>query len=151
VSLNLLFILNKPINMKKTLIVFSVLATMIACNQSGDKPAEGETSEAPVTEQPAEPAPANDLSSNPDYVKGLELEAKSDCGTCHKLDEKLVGPSFREIAAKYPNNDATIDSLSEKVIKGGAGNWGQVPMTPHADMPKEDAKAIVKYIMLLKK
>jgi cytochrome c len=138
--------------MKKTLIIFSVLVGMIACNQSGDKPAEGETTDAPSTEQTTEePAPADDLSSNPDYVKGLELEAKSDCGTCHKLDEKLVGPTFREIAAKYPMNDATIDSLSEKVIKGGAGNWGQVPMTPHPDMSQEDAKAIVKYILLLKK
>jgi cytochrome c len=137
--------------MKKTLIVFSFLAVVIACNQSGDKSAEGETTETPATEQPTESAPATDLSSNPDYVKGLELEAKNDCGTCHKLDEKLVGPSFRDIAAKYPMNDATIDSLSEKVIKGGAGNWGQVPMTPHASLPKEDAKAIVKYILLLKK
>lgn len=137
--------------MKKTFIVFSMLATLIACNQSGDKAAEGETAETPATQQPTEAAPADDLSSNPDYVKGLELEAKSDCGTCHKIDEKLVGPSFREIAAKYPNDQATIDSLTEKVIKGGAGNWGQVPMTPHPDMPKEDAQAIVKYIMLLKK
>ena len=137
--------------MKKTLIVFSILATVIACNQSGDKSAEGETTETPATEQPTEPAASTDLSSNPDYVKGLELEAKSDCATCHKLDEKLIGPSFREIAAKYPMNDATIDSLSEKVIKGGSGNWGQVPMTAHPDMPKEDAKAIVKYVLLLKK
>jgi cytochrome c len=138
--------------MKKTLIVFSVLVGMIACNQSGNSSAEGESTDAPATEQTTtESAPAEDLSSNPDYVKGLELEAKSDCATCHKLDEKLVGPSFREIAAKYPMNDATIDSLSEKVIKGGAGNWGQVPMTAHPDMPEEDAKAIVKYILLLKK
>jgi cytochrome c len=137
--------------MKKALIVFSVLVAMIACNSSGDKPAEGENTEATANEQPAEAAPANDLSSNPDYVKGLELEAKSDCGTCHKLDEKLIGPSFREIAANYPMTDATVDSLAVKVIRGGAGNWGQVPMTPHPDMPQEDAKAIVKYIMLLKK
>jgi cytochrome c len=138
--------------MKKSMIAFSVLVALIACNQSGDKSAEGETTDASSTEQTTpESAPADDLSSNPDYVKGLELEAKSDCATCHKLDEKLIGPTFREIAAKYPMNDATIDSLSEKVIKGGAGNWGQVPMTPHADMSKEDAKAIVKYILLLKK
>jgi cytochrome c len=137
--------------MKKTLIVFSVLVAMIACNSSSDKPAEEENTNATTSEQPAEAAPADDLSNNPDYVKGLELEAKSDCGTCHKLDEKLVGPTFREIAAKYPMTDATIDSLSAKVIRGGAGNWGQVPMTPHPDLPKEDAKAIVKYILLLKK
>lgn len=135
--------------MKKTLILCSMLAVIIACNQSGNQSSGAETTEAPATEQTAEPS--TDLSSNPDYIKGLELEAKSDCGTCHKVDDKLVGPSFREIAARYEMNDATIDSLAGKIIHGGAGNWGQVPMTAHPDMPEEDAKAIVKYIMLLKK
>jgi cytochrome c len=92
-----------------------------------------------------------DLSSNPDYQAGLAIEAKSDCATCHKLDEKLVGPSFRDIANKYPNDDATITMLAGKVINGGAGNWGQVPMTPHPQLSQDDAKTIVKYILLLKK
>ena len=138
--------------MKKTLLGFSMVVAVLACNQSGDKSANEESTDTSSTEQTTtEAAPANDLSSNPDYVKGLELEAKSDCGTCHKIDERLIGPSFREITAKYPNTDATIDSLSAKVIRGGAGNWGQVAMSPHPNLPQEDAKAIVKYILLLKK
>ncbi|MCU7549030.1 c-type cytochrome [Chitinophagaceae bacterium LB-8] len=137
--------------MKKSFIVFSVLVAMIACNSSGDKSAEEKTTETPATEQPAEAAPATDLSSNPDYVKGIELEAKNDCGTCHKIDEKLIGPPFREIAAKYPMTDENLDSLSAKVIRGGTGVWGKVPMTPHPNLSKDDAKAIVKYILLLKK
>lgn len=131
--------------MKKTLILCAMLAVIVACNQSGNQSSAEETTEVPAAE------PSNDLSSNPDYIKGLELEAKSDCGTCHKVEDKLVGPSFREIAARYEMNDATVDSLAGKIIHGGAGNWGQVPMTAHPDMPVDDAKAIVKYILLLKK
>lgn len=142
--------------MKKFIVTLSFITTIIACG-SNDNAAE--TTEAPAagTEQGGGTTPAGtepavvDLSSNPDYQAGLALEAKSDCATCHKLDEKLIGPSFREIANKYTNDEATIDSLAGKIINGGAGNWGQVPMTPHPQMSKEDAKTIVKYILLLKK
>lgn len=138
--------------MKKVLVTIAFFSLLFACNQRGAESVERETTTTENTVPAAtEPAPTASLSDNPDYVKGMELEAKSDCNTCHKIDEKLIGPSFREIAAKYPMNDAVIDSLSEKVIKGGAGNWGQVPMTPHPNLSKEDAKAIVKYVLLLKK
>jgi cytochrome c len=81
----------------------------------------------------------------------LAIEAKNDCATCHKVNEKLVGPSFKDIATKYAGADqATIDTLASKVIHGGAGNWGQVPMTPHPDLAKEDAETVVKYVLLLK-
>ena len=64
---------------------------------------------------------------------------------------KVVGPAFKDIAAKYPPTDANIDKLSDKVIKGGSGSWGDIAMTPHASLSKADAKTIVTYILSLKK
>lgn len=77
------------------------------------------------------------------------LFAKSDCNTCHNQDVKTVGPSYKAIAERYENNEQNRNTLIAKVIKGGAGNWGQIPMSPHPTLKKEDADAMVSYIMNL--
>ena len=87
---------------------------------------------------------------NPDYEKGLNLIAKSDCFTCHKLRDASTGPAYGAVAAKYENNEANVNMLANKVIAGGQGVWGQIPMAAHPNLNKEDAKAMVKYILLLK-
>jgi cytochrome c len=133
---------------KKFLLPFAVFGILVACNSGSDNASETTTTTDTATT--AAPA-ATDYTSDPNYQKGLAIEAKSDCATCHKVNEKLVGPSFKDIATKYAGADqATIDTLASKVIHGGAGNWGQVPMTPHPDLAKEDAETVVKYVLLLK-
>lgn len=82
---------------------------------------------------------------------GEKLIAKSDCIGCHKVDKKLIGPSYLEIAKKYPLNDKNIAYLTGKIIKGGSGVWGSIPMSAHASLKKDDAKAMAKYILSLKK
>lgn len=82
---------------------------------------------------------------------GAQLIAKSDCQTCHKEQEKLVGPAFVDVAKKYTSSDAVVDTLANKIIKGGSGNWGTVPMAPHAAISMDDARSMVKYILSLKK
>lgn len=91
------------------------------------------------------------ISDNPDYQKGLDLISKSDCLTCHKVDEKNIGPAYREIAAKYDNNEVNVKMLAQKIIKGGAGVYGSIPMTPHPTITESDAEQMAKYIFLLKK
>ena len=137
--------------MKKVFIILSSIMFLISCgNNNNANTGQGTTAgtgQGGGTEAaPQQPAPAADA----DVEKGLQLVATSDCLGCHKIEERLTGPSYREVAAKYPNNDAVVDSLSEKIIKGGAGNWGQVPMTGHPQLSKEDARAMVKYILSLK-
>lgn len=91
-------------------------------------------------------------SQNPVYKKGLGLIAKSDCLTCHKIEDKLVGPTYTSVAEKYagaPND--VITALAQKIIKGGVGNWGNVPMLPHPALSQEEAETMVRYILLLKK
>ncbi|WP_348812511.1 c-type cytochrome [Flavobacterium maritimum] len=82
---------------------------------------------------------------------GEKLISKMDCVGCHKLDKKLIGPSYLDIAKKYPLNDKNINYLSNKIIKGGSGVWGTVPMAAHSTLKKDDAKSIAKYILSLKK
>ncbi len=93
-----------------------------------------------------------DITKNPDYQKGLELASKSDCFTCHTVDDKLTGPTYREVANKYASMpDTIVTHLAGKIITGGSGVWGEIMMTPHPALPEADAEAIVRYILLLKK
>ena len=84
-------------------------------------------------------------------MKGLDLIQKSDCLACHKVDERLVGPSYVQIAKRYKSSPAVVNSLIGKIINGGAGAWGQVPMTPHPQVSKKDAGEMVRYILSLRK
>jgi cytochrome c len=82
---------------------------------------------------------------------GEKLISKMDCIGCHKLDKKLIGPSYLDIAKKYTLNDKNVNYLSTKIIKGGSGVWGSIPMAAHSTLKKEDAKSMAKYILSLKK
>jgi len=142
--------------MRKFILAATVLATLAACGGEGDKPKEtGSGAETKPAEAATETGSAGadaDLSSNPDYQKGLELIGQSDCFTCHKIDEAYTGPTYRQVADKYASQaPGIIPQLAEKIIKGGSGVWGQVPMIPHATISEADAEAMVKYILLLKK
>lgn len=85
-----------------------------------------------------------------DAEKALEMIASLDCTTCHKISEKNIGPAYTDVAKKYEATDAVITDLSTKIIKGGQGVWGSVPMTPHPNLSMDSAKVMVKYILSLK-
>jgi cytochrome c len=129
--------------MKKFLIVLAVSSFVFACNSSEDsKPAE---------EKKADTTPAVAATPEVPNEKGLELIGAGDCTTCHEIDKKKIGPAYVDVANKYPNTQATIDTLVNKVIKGGQGNWGAIPMAPHPTLAEADVREMVKYIMTLKK
>ena len=79
-----------------------------------------------------------------------ELAKKYMCLTCHQVDKKLVGPAFKEIAAKYASDKAAEGKMVDKVKKGGAGVWGQIPMPPNDKVPEADLKALVKWVLSAK-
>lgn len=82
--------------------------------------------------------------------KGEVLIAYSDCYTCHKQDKKSIGPAFKDIAKRYPVQQAYISMLGWKIINGGSGSWGQAVMIAHPSLSVEDAEIMVKYILSLK-
>jgi len=126
--------------MKKMLTTLAIAAVLFACNSSSteDKKADEKKADS-VAVAPAE-----------NHDKAIELIGSSDCLTCHKVEEKVNGPSYRDVAAKYEATEANIDTLVNKVINGGSGVWGAMAMTPHPTLSKEDARLIVKYILSLK-
>ncbi len=133
---------------KQLVAVFSSAVLLAACGNNSDT----KTPPADTTAAAAPAAPATTASD-----KGLDLIAASDCTTCHKLNKEAtsgaaIGPAYSEVAAKYsPAADTTIDRLVKKVISGGSGVWGTVPMTPHPALKPEDVKTMVTYILSLKK
>ena len=133
--------------MKKYLIPFSVLLLLAACGNNDNQTSTGTNKDSTAAEKPAA---ANDITANPDYQKGLALIAQSDCLTCHKISEKLTGPAYQDVANKYAGSDTAVNYLVNKIIKGGKGVWGTVPMTPHPLLAEADVQQMVKYILLLK-
>lgn len=80
---------------------------------------------------------------------GKELMAKSDCKACHQLNKASVGPAFADVSTKYRNDKGALARLSNKVITGGGGVWGEMAMNAHPQLSKEEATEIVKYVLAL--
>jgi len=78
---------------------------------------------------------------------GQILMNKSDCKSCHMMNKRSVGPSYIEVSNKYRGKNGAVESLAQKVIKGGAGVWGDHAMSAHPNLSVADARAIVEYIL----
>ena len=129
--------------MKKYLLALAA-CTLFACGGNNEKEQTYESvetlAERKLTAEPAQTAPQKE---------GADLIAGSDCVACHKINEKLIGPAYQAVAERYEPNDTTITYLANKIIKGGAGNWGDIPMTPHPQFSQEEAEKMARYILSL--
>ena len=85
-----------------------------------------------------------------DAVAAQVLATKHACMTCHKVDAKLIGPGFKEVAAKYKGDKTAEAKLVSKVKQGGSGAWGSIPMPPHPQVPDADIKTVVQWVLSLK-
>jgi cytochrome c len=77
----------------------------------------------------------------------MALATAKNCMACHAVDKKLVGPSYKDVAAKYAGQKDAVDKLAGKVIKGGSGVWGPIPMPANAQVTPDEAKKLVTWIM----
>ena len=140
--------------MKKSLIVlslgFSFAAFLPACGggDSGAKTTAGDTKTDTVSSTSGGGLPS--FITQAEYDKAVELVAGSDCGGCHQITTKTNGPAWTEIGKRYEPTQANIDTLASKIINGGSGNWGEVPMQPHPDFSKENATILAKYVLSLR-
>lgn len=78
------------------------------------------------------------------------LATSKNCMACHAVDKKLVGPSFKDIAAKYASDKSAADKLATKIIKGGAGVWGPIPMPANAQVNEAEAKKLASWVLATK-
>lgn len=111
----------------------------------------GDDSHGPTQAVAAGPAAAMSSDAQASNTHpGLTKIQASDCRTCHKAAEKLIGPSYQDIAARYAEEtEETIETLVGKIKNGGTGNWGNVPMTPHSNLSDSDIRQMVEYILTL--
>ena len=129
--------------MKRILLSIAVSAFIISCGNNSSKQTDPYEAQKKADEEWA--------AAHPELKKGKDLIAKYDCLTCHKEDVKLIGPAYKDVAQKYAGmSDTIVTHLASKVIAGGKGNWGEVPMAAHPAITKEDAETMVKYVLSLK-
>jgi cytochrome c len=134
--------------MKRSFIILGLALAVSACGNNKSNNASGTDTSVTTT------TITSTTKSTSVAVKdtlGAALIEKNDCLTCHKLDQKVIGPAYTDVANKYTASPAVIDTLANKIIKGGSGNWGNIAMSPHPSLSMTDAQEMVKYILSLKK
>ncbi|CAD0225086.1 c-type cytochrome [Chryseobacterium sp. D764] len=124
--------------MKKILLAGILGLMIVSCSK---KENTAEVAASSETAAVSEPVPAN--------LSGDQIMETLDCSGCHSVNERMIGPSYKEIAGKYSEKDTEL--LASKIIEGGSGVWGSVPMAAHPQVSKEDAKKMVEYILSQKK
>lgn len=121
----------------KRVFLTAVLAVIFSCSKNENSGNKGVIA--------SEPEPAPKVVTDP-IAEGRSLIEGSDCLGCHKLDERMIGPSYKEVAEKYENTPENVEMLANKIIKGSSGVWGDVPMPAHG-FSKENAKFMAQYIL----
>jgi len=121
-----------------------------------EAPAEAAAEKAPaeeVAEAPAEAAEEKAAQEVPAEASGggdlMALATSKGCMACHQVETKVVGPAYKEVAAKYKDDPAAVDMLVQKVKAGGTGTWGAIPMPPNAHVPEDDIRTLVEWILTL--
>ncbi|HWI79822.1 MAG TPA: c-type cytochrome [Ramlibacter sp.] len=80
----------------------------------------------------------------------MELAQAKNCLACHAVDHKVVGPAYKDVAAKYAGDKSAVDKLAQKIMKGGSGVWGPVPMPANTQVNEAEAKKLAAWILTLK-
>jgi cytochrome c len=78
------------------------------------------------------------------------LATSKNCMACHAIDKKLVGPAYKDVAAKYAGDKTAVDKLAAKIQKGGSGVWGPVPMPANTQVNEAEAKKLAAWVLTLK-
>lgn len=135
--------------MKRPIIAILVIAVAVlyACNNLQQE-RKKQVSQTPATDSVINQGHG---AADSAFSEGARLIARNDCLTCHNIDKKVVGPSYKDVARKYRNNyEGTVDNLASSIIHGSRGIWGQAAMTPHPNLSHEDARKMILYIFSLR-
>ena len=85
------------------------------------------------------------------FAQADEALAKAkNCMACHATDKKLVGPAYKDVAAKYAKDKGSVDLLAAKIMKGGSGVWGPVPMPANPQVNEAEAKKLATWVLTIK-
>ena len=140
--------------MKKFLLLIAMFGlftfAISSCGGKQDKAAEDKDQYGEYeTAEQGQGAEQEQASPEEMIKQGQSLVDASDCKTCHHPTNKLIGPAHAEVAKKYEFTQANVDYLADKIVNGGSGVWGEIPMTPHVDLSQDDAKKMAMYVLSL--
>ncbi|HMJ68461.1 MAG TPA: c-type cytochrome [Cyclobacteriaceae bacterium] len=125
--------------------IFSIFAIALILTACGSKKTETEKEDFGTPDETT----SAETSGGDVVAQGEALVKASDCKTCHAKDVKLVGPSHMDVAKKYDFTEANVKLLAKKVIEGGQGVWGEIPMTAHVGLSQADAEKMARYVLSL--
>lgn len=83
-------------------------------------------------------------------LASMDLAKAKNCTACHAVDKKLVGPAYKEVATKYASDGDAVSKLATKIMKGGVGAWGQIPMPANPQVSQAEAETLAKWVMSAK-
>ncbi|SHN20262.1 cytochrome c [Cyclobacterium lianum] len=142
------------LNFKLNLSLIAGAMLAVSCGGSGGGSSESETTSSTPAATPEPPKEVNleeKYKDDPVFIRGVELMKQNDCPSCHMIERKIVGPSYADVAAKYESTEENVEMLAGRVIAGNVGEWGEIPMPAHPALSEDDAKDMVRYVLLLKK
>ncbi|MDD2915489.1 MAG: c-type cytochrome [Gallionella sp.] len=112
------------------------------------KPAVAAAVAAPAAAIAAKPEAKADAALS--QAAAMQLAKKNNCFTCHAIDKKVIGPAWKEVAAKYRGDTGAEAKLANKIAKGGGGVWGVIPMTPFPQISEADRKTLSRFVLSIK-
>lgn len=134
--------------MKKIFLAIALVSVFgVAVTSCGSKKEEAAAEEQDAYDD-YETAEPKKESSDDLIAQGKALVDASDCKTCHHQTNKIIGPSHTDVAKKYEFTRANVGLMAKKIIEGGSGVWGEIPMSPHA-IPLADAEKMAMYVLSL--
>ncbi len=129
-------------NIKHSFLAIALMLVIASCGSKKSETAAKEDYGTP--DETAAPVAASDA-----ITQGESLVKASDCKTCHHPTNKIIGPSHTDVAKKYDFTQANVTLLANKIISGGSGVYGEIPMTPHPDISLADAEKMARYVLSL--
>ena len=132
--------------MKRVSLFGFVFALCVLMSSCGSKK-ETKNAEDYGTPEATDASPQ--VSASEIIAQGESLVKASDCKTCHHATNKIIGPAHTDVAKKYDFTEANVKLLATKIITGGSGVWGEVPMTAHPDISQADAEKMARYVLSL--
>lgn len=131
--------------MNKIKLTLAAIAMVLVVASCGSNKTEDTVKEDYGTpDETAAPVASVDI-----IAQGESLVKASDCKTCHHQTNKIIGPSHTDVAKKYEFTQASVTLLASKIISGGTGVWGEIPMTAHPDITQIDAEKMARYVLSL--
>lgn len=123
------------------------MTSQAEAKKTAEKPATANKAAADAKKAAKKDAKADAKEAPVDMAAGMDLARKNACMSCHAEDKKIVGPSYKEVAAKYKGDKTAEAKLIKKVKEGGSGVWGPVPMPPNPQVKDEDLKTLVRWVL----